>query len=109
MTITFSRTAGWVFLILGVSGLFTDQMLGLIRFDPLLTFIHLVLGILGMAAVANRKTAVYALWSGFLLIPFGIVGFLSPTLFALHLEVLENLLHLIFGGWGLYAGVYKKK
>lgn len=109
MATIFSRTAGWIFLILSVSGIFTDQLLGLIRFDPILSFIHLILGILGMAAAANRKAMVYALWSGFLLIPFAIAGFLSPVLFGLHLEAPENLLHLILGGWGLYAGVYKKK
>lgn len=108
MAIAFSRTAGWIFLILGVFGFFSESFLGLIQFDPVLAFVHLLIGILGLAAATNQKASAYALWSGLILIPFGIVGFVLPDLFGFHLEAVENLIHLVLGGWGLYAGVYKK-
>lgn len=109
MSATFSRTAGWIFVILGLLGLFTEQLFGVIQFDVTLTFVHLILGVLGLAAVANHKEQLYAAVIGSLLLLLAIIGFFNPSLFGFHLEAVENLMHLGLGAWGVYAGVYKRK
>lgn len=109
MSKVYARAAGWVALLLGIIGLFVHDLLGLIQFDAMHTIIHLVLGILGIAAARHVKWAnyyAYVLGTCYLIV--GIVGFFFPVLAGLHLEVTENLLHILLGAWGLYAALGEK-
>lgn len=108
MVTRYTRVAGWIFVTLGVLGLFTSQLLGLIQFDKVHTIIHLILGVLAFAAVANRMQKLFALVMGPLLLLLGAFGLFMPTLMGMHLEAVENFLHLLLGGWGIYATVYKR-
>jgi hypothetical protein len=106
MAKTFARVAGWVALLLGVLGFFVSNLLDLIQFDTTQNVIHLVLGILGIAAGQSEKWAkAYAQVFGVIYLVIGITGFFFPELLGMHLEVTENLIHLILGAWGLYAVV----
>ena len=110
MAKVFARTAGWLALLLGVLGFFVTDLLGLIHFDTPHNVVHLVLGILGIAAAQNVNWAkMYAQILGAVYFLLGLLGFFVPELLGIHLEVLENLLHILLGAWGLYAAFGEKE
>ncbi|PWK13901.1 DUF4383 domain-containing protein [Tumebacillus permanentifrigoris] len=108
MVRTFARVAGWLFLLLGILGFFVTDLLGLIQFDSTHNIIHLVLGLVGIAAGQSDNAAKwFAKVFGVIYLLLGIVGFFFPMLAGLHLEVTENLVHLVVGAWGVYVGFGK--
>ena len=110
MTKVFARTAGWLALLLGVLGFFVTDLLGLIHFDTTHNVVHLVIGILGIAAARNANWAkLYAQILGAIYLLLGILGFFLPELVGIHLEVVENLVHILLGAWGLYAAFGEKE
>jgi hypothetical protein len=111
MTILFSRIAGWVALLLGILGFFFTEFLdGLIQFDTWHNIAHLVIGLLGIAAAQKDKWArAYAHVFGVIYLLLGIIGFFLPELGHMHLEVSENLVHLVLGGFGIYTLLEKPK
>lgn len=104
MAKTFARVAGWLALLLGILGFFVSDLLGLIQFDTTHNVVHLVIGVLGIAAARQDNWAkLFGQVFGTVYLILGVVGFFLPELLGLHLEVAENLLHIILGAWGLYA------
>ncbi|MFC4769044.1 DUF4383 domain-containing protein [Effusibacillus consociatus] len=108
MAATFARVSGWIFIVLGILGFFINDLFGLIQFDSVHNAVHLLFGILGLAAAATNKAQIYATILGAVYVLLGAVGFFLPSLLGIHLEALENILHLVLGVWGLFVGVYKK-
>jgi hypothetical protein len=110
MTKIFARAAGWLALILGILGFFVDDLLGLIQFDTIQNVVHLVIGVIGIAAAQNNNWAkLYAQLLGTIYLLLGIIGFFLPDLIGLHLEATENLLHILLGIWGLWAAFGEKE
>lgn len=104
MAKAYARGAGWIALLLGIIGFFVTDLLGLIQFDKMHSIIHLVLGVLGIAAARSEKWAKhYAQILGSLYLVLGVLGFFLPSFLGMHLEVAENLLHILLGTWGLYT------
>jgi hypothetical protein len=104
MTNTFARIVGWLALLLGILGFFVTDLLGLIQFDLTTNIVNLVLGVLGIAAAQSATGAkMYAQWLGAIYLLFGVISFFFTEIGGMHMEVTENLLHIILGGWGLYA------
>ncbi|BCJ88061.1 hypothetical protein [Effusibacillus dendaii] len=108
MTVTYARVVGWLFVVLGTIGFFKQELLGLIQFDRIQNIIYLMLGILGLAAVANQKNDLYAICIGMLSLLFGLFSIFQPALLGIRLETIEIVLFLTVGGWGVFTGVYKK-
>ncbi|GAX90628.1 DUF4383 domain-containing protein [Effusibacillus lacus] len=108
MATTFARVAGWIFIVLGILGFFVNNLFGLIQFDVAHNAVHLLLGVLGLAAASGNQSQLYSAVVGAVLVILGAAGFFLPSMLGIHLEPVENILHLVLGGWGLYAGVYKK-
>lgn len=60
----------------------------------------------------RHRAATYAKVFGTVYVALAIVGFIPPvanlldTLLALHLELGENLVHLLIGGWGVVTGFF---
>jgi len=105
----FARTVGWLTLLLGILGFFVTDLFGLISFDTTHNIVHLVLGVLGIAAGQSGKwSKLYAQVFGVIYLLLGIAGFFIADLIGIHLEVAENLVHIIFGAWGLYAALGDK-
>lgn len=108
MARTFARVAGWLFLLLGILGFFVTDLLGLIQFDSTHNIVHLVLGLVGIAAGQSDNAAKwFAKIVGPIYLALGIVGFFFPMWAGLHLEATENLVHLLIGAWGIYVGFGK--
>jgi hypothetical protein len=98
---------------LGSVGLFFTDLLRM-KFDLAHDLFHLVTGavvIYGLITEKEWLTILLPLGIGTIYLFLGIGGFLSPTLWGigeamgLHLEFVENVMHLIIGGLGLYAGL----
>ncbi|MFD2169445.1 DUF4383 domain-containing protein [Tumebacillus lipolyticus] len=109
MAKVFARVAGWVMLLLGIIGFFMSDLFELIEFDTPHNIVHLVLGVLGIAAGQSVKWArLFAQVFGTIYLLVGIIGFFVPDFLGLHLELTENLIHVILGAWGLYAALGEK-
>ncbi|MGZ4106380.1 MAG: DUF4383 domain-containing protein [Tumebacillaceae bacterium] len=110
MAKAYARAAGWIALLLGIIGFFVTDLLGIIQFDTTHNIVFLVLGVLGIAAAQSAKWAkLYAQVFGAVYLVVGIIGFFLPSFLGMHLEVAENLLHIILGVWGLYAALAVKE
>lgn len=76
-------------------------------FDWTHNIVHVVLAAIalyvGFAAPGNY-VATYAKVFGPVYFLLGIVGFVAADLTILHLEIGENLVHLVIGLWGIVAG-----
>ncbi len=109
----YAQVVGVVLLILGVIGFFTQSLLG-VRTTPVHNLIHLVSGAWGAYAgfangLGGPKT--YAQIFGIIYTVVGVVGFLSPSLLtglSVPVNSLYNIIHLVVGLWGLYAGFMAK-
>jgi hypothetical protein len=106
--------SGAALLVLGVTGVFLPGQWGILQFDPAHNVYHLVAGgfALYAALLADDKwlATLYAQSSGAVYVLLAIAGYFSPTLWGIggamgvHLELAEDIFHLLVGGWGLYAG-----
>lgn len=80
-----------------------------LAFDWTHNIVHVVLaGIalyVGFAATGNIAT-LYAKVFGIVYAGLGVTGFFATDLGILHLELGENLVHLLVGAWGIVAGFF---
>lgn len=68
----------------------------------LLAAIALVVGYTAYSRMARTYAQVF----GIVYAALGVFGFVFADLFILHLELGENLLHLLIGAWGIAAGFF---
>jgi uncharacterized membrane protein len=105
---------GVILLVLGVIGLFAGNTFAGLNSEWLEDAIHLVAGAIlayggwrGTAAQASSWSKVF----GVVFLVVGIVGFLSKNIFGLFPAVgmgtLDNVVHLIYGVVGVWAGWMK--
>ena len=107
----FTQISGWVFVFIGLIGFFLTDLFGLIRFDAGHNALHIALGSLSLWLCYKGTAGMqvnWTKWAGVSYLLFGAVGFFIPQLGSIGLEPLENLLHLILGGWGIWAGFFSK-
>jgi len=111
MAKTYSLVVGVILLIWGVIGLFTSSFLG-IMMGGLQPWLFVVAGVLGLwMGLTNKGTDKYAKVFGIIFTLGGILGFVLPGIMdAITLDsgVMANIVHLIAGIWGLWAGFGKK-
>lgn len=112
MVKTYARWGGIILLVLGVIGLFVgDQFLGVLNTENVEDIIHIVVGAI-LTWIGFRGTDAQArTWSyvfGVVFLLVGIVGFLDKSLYGLFpkvgLSAVDNIVHLIYGAVGLWAG-----
>lgn len=85
-----------------------------LRFDWTHNIVHIVLAgaafIFGFANLPGRVVKTFAIVFGVVYTGLGILGFIQPVVdglddaLVLHLEVGENLVHLLIGAWALASG-----
>lgn len=87
----------------------TEAQGSFLGFDWTHNIVHVLLaGIalyVGFMAPANITT-LYAKVFGIVYALLGVVGFFAADLVLLHLELGENLVHLVVGGWGIACGFF---
>ena len=103
----YATITGWVLLVLGVVGFLWNGIPGFLEFDLVHNVVHLLLGaiLLWVAYGADEEmgvTTVKVLSVVYILL--GVLGFVMADVFGLlHLELGENLVHLVIGVWGAWA------
>ncbi len=108
---TYAMWGGIILLVLGVLGLFVqgDKFVGL-NSDTVEDIIHVVAGLIlvyfGFRGT-DAQAATWAMVFGVVFLVVGVVGFFIPKLFGLlptGLGAIDNIVHLIYGAVGLWAG-----
>lgn len=79
-------------------------------FDWTHNVLHVVLAIVALAVgygtMSGTVVAGYAKAFGIVYVALGALGFFMADLGILHLELGENLVHLVIGAWGIAAGFF---
>ncbi|HVE76981.1 MAG TPA: hypothetical protein VND22_09515 [Actinomycetota bacterium] len=110
MARTYAKVVGVIVLLVGIAGLFMDQVI-VFNSDMLEDIIHIVSGALlayvgFMGSDSATKSTVTVIGAVYLLI--GIIGFVDSGIFGLMpsgFDIYDNLLHLVLGALGLFAGM----
>ena len=104
---------GVILLVLGVIGLLTGDSLAGLNSETLEDIIHIVAGAI-LAYGGWRGTAAQAsMWSkvfGVVFLVIGVVGFVDNNIFGLFrvgMGAVDNVVHLIYGVVGVWAGWMK--
>ena len=98
--------------ILGIVLTAIDQadLLGknFLAFDWTHNILHVVLAVaafvFGFTAMPGRVVKTFAIIFGFVYTGLGVLGFFVHAVGPIHLELGENLVHILLGGWALIAG-----
>lgn len=111
MAKVFAQVVGIVLLLIGIIGLFTGTLLGA-RTTVVHNLIHLVSGAIGAyTGFTGSGYRSFAQIFGIVYTLVAVIGFAAPgTLGSLGVPVntLYNLVHLIIGVWGIWAGFSKE-
>ena len=106
---TIVTVLGIVFVAIGLLGFVTEPILGIFAVDPMHNIIHLLSGVLGLAAVAMGAgaTRTYARVFGVLYALVAVVGLFTTGdmllgLFAVNFA--DDLLHVVLAVLLLYVG-----
>lgn len=111
---TYAMWGGIILLVLGVIGLFTGTRVFTLNSDIIEDLIHLVGGAILAYVGFSGTDAQASTWAkvfGVVFLVIGVVGFFLPKLFNLlpsGLGAADNIVHLIYGVVGVWAGwMYK--
>lgn len=112
---SYVKWGGIILLVLGIVGLFApgNRVAGL-NSDMLEDWIHIVVGALFVYGGLRGTSAQAASWSklfGVIFLIIGVVGFLSPRVYGLFpsgLGATDNVVHLLYGVLGAWAGFGSK-
>jgi hypothetical protein len=81
----------------------------LLAFDWSHDILHVILAaaafLFGFAALPGRMVKAFAVVFGAVYAGLGVLGFFVSEVGPIHLELGENLVHLLLGAWGLVAGI----
>ncbi len=107
----YAQVVGIVLLLIGVVGLFTSSLLGA-KTTVVHNLIHLVSGAIGAyTGFSGSGYRQFAQIFGIVYTLVGVIGLITPsTLGGLGVPVntTYNLIHLVVGLWGLWAGFSKE-
>jgi hypothetical protein len=102
----FAAVTGLVFLLLGVYGYIDPNGFGLFHLGGAHNVIHLIVGLLGLAAAFGEGYAYrYSQVVGVFYLLLAVLGVFTGDLFGLmHLGLADNVLHFVVGAIALYFG-----
>jgi len=107
----YCQISGWILAIIGLVGFFLTDLFGLIRFDTGHNVLHIVLAAISLWLGYKGAEAVMLGWTktiGVVYLLLGVLGFFVMSLGPIGLEPTENVLHIILGAWGIWAGFFSK-
>ncbi|MEM3127182.1 MAG: hypothetical protein QW331_03900 [Candidatus Woesearchaeota archaeon] len=106
---TFSMSLGYITLVLGVLG-FVPAVASMITLEDYDNYAHLLLGVVSLGIAYKADANANVMWAkiaGAVAVVFGVYGFISPMSLGVSFTMLEDVLHLALGVWGLWAGFSK--
>lgn len=96
-------------IVLNATGNGTLLGKDVLAFDWSHNILHVVLAaaafLFGFAALPGRMVKTFAIVFGAVYAGLGVLGFFTTSVGPIHLEIGENLVHLLLGAWGLVAGI----
>ncbi|MBI3998190.1 MAG: DUF4383 domain-containing protein [Armatimonadetes bacterium] len=108
----YCQVVGVVLIVLGIIGFLTNELITL-QFVPVHNWIHLITGvILAYLGFTGTSVKVGAQVFGVIYTIVGVVGFFGGGTFPVlnfPVSTLYNLVHLVIGLWGLWAGFGAKE
>jgi hypothetical protein len=101
----FAQVVGWVLIVVGVLNFFVPFL----HVMPAHAILHIIAGALGVY-FARTGGVGYARWVGVIGVLLAVIGFLGVDnlLGFVDLPMLFNVIHLVIGVWGLWAGFGKQ-
>ncbi len=103
---TYARTTGWIYLIIAVCSLFTDNLWHMLHFSTSVTIASFVFGLSGLTIARTKNYTYhryYNLIAGVSLTTWGLTGTFYPQWFTPAPLPLDNGLHMLTGIWGFYG------
>jgi hypothetical protein len=114
---TVALVYGVVFLVVGVLGFIPgitvegEYLLGIFGVNVVHNLVHLLFGVLGIAAALGGWSRSYLQGVGIIYLLLGVLGFI-PALYTgdemllgfVHINLADNFLHLVLGGFAAYFG-----
>lgn len=102
----FAAGTGLFFLLFGLYGFIDPHGFGLFHLGTTHNVIHLIVGVLGLAAASGEGYAYrYAQVVGVLYMLLAVLGVFVKDLFGLmHVGLSDNILHFLVGAIALYFG-----
>ncbi len=107
---TYAMWGGIILLVLGVLGFFAGNKFIGLNSDRVEDVIHVVAGAIlvyfGFRGT-DAQAATWAMVFGVIFLVVGVIGFFLPKLFGLlptGLGTIDNVVHLIYGAVGVWAG-----
>ncbi|MCI0182102.1 MAG: hypothetical protein OWR52_03075 [Acidibacillus sp.] len=102
----YARTTGWIYLVVAITSLFTDNLWHMLHFSTSATIASFAIGLTGLTisrSSNNTYHRYYNLFAGATLTVWGLTGTLYPQWFKTTPLPLDNGLHVITGIWGFYG------
>jgi hypothetical protein len=82
---------------------------GFLAFDWSHNILHVILAavafLFGFAALPGKMVKTFAIVFGAVYAGLGVLGFITAEVGPIHLEIGENIVHILLGAWGLLAGI----
>jgi hypothetical protein len=110
----FALVIGVVFLLVGVLGFLLNpsggELLGIFAVNVVHNLIHVVVGVLGIAAAYTGRSRLFAQGLGVVYLLVGVLGLipgLAPDgmlLGLVHINMADNILHLVVGALSALVG-----
>ena len=102
--------AGWILLVVGILGFLVPDFLGeTLSFDPGENWAHALLGLVALILAYWSKDSNTQKWVtvvfGLLALVLGLWGFVNPLFYGVNFQALDNVIHVVLGVWGLWAGL----
>lgn len=107
MSRTYAAVVGAILLLIGIVGLFTKDLLGMVHFVPAHNIFHIASGVLGLySGIRGKKLPIaFARVFGIVYTAVAVLGFAHIQQIApLELNATYNVIHLLVGLLGLAVG-----
>ena len=103
---SYARITGWLYLLLAVAGLFTNNLWHMFNLSGMMTVIHAGIGVTGITVASRGGARMHRFYNVALavsLTSWGVIGTVSPQWLQPYPLPLENALHTLTGLWGFYG------
>ena len=108
---TYAQISGWILLVIGILGFVTSNLF-VTQVNATHNVLHLILAVISLWLGYKGSEAALVGWAktiGVVYLLLGIIGFFGTPLNGLfNLDTGANVIHLVLGAWGAWAGFVSK-
>ena len=108
---TYAQISGWVLLVIGILGFFMSNLF-ITQVNTAHNILHLIFAVISLWLGYKGSEGAVVGWAktiGVIYLLLGIIGFFGTPLNSIFmLDTGGNLIHLVLGLWGAWAGFMSK-